>query len=178
MTVTDQPRPSRRVSESQHVSSALMMPTDENARGHVFGGAILSLMDKTAAVCAMRHARMTCVTVSVDRIDFREPIFVGELVLVMASVNWVGRTSMEIGIRIEAENMLTGVRRHTNSCYVTFVAIDREGNPEEVPLLTLENDVERRRYDKAKQRHALRIGERNAERSAERADVVLKGGTA
>jgi acyl-CoA hydrolase len=167
MTMADPSRPSRRVSESQHVSSALMMPTDENARGHVFGGAIMSLMDKTAAVCAMRHARTTCVTVSVDRIDFREPIFVGELVIVMASVNWVGRTSMEIGIRIEAENMLTGVRRHTNSCYATFVAIDRDGNPAEVPLLTLETDAERRRYAKAGERHAARTAERNAERSAE-----------
>lgn len=162
MTVTDQPRPSRRISESQHTSSALMMPTDENARGHVFGGAILALMDKTAAVCAMRHARATCVTVSVDRVDFREPIFVGELVLVMASVNWVGRTSMEVGVRIEAENMFTGARRHTNSCYVTFVAIDREGNPTEVPLLIAETVPERQRFERARQRHALRTAERQA----------------
>jgi acyl-CoA hydrolase len=132
----------------------------------------MSLMDKTAAVCSMRHARTTCVTVSVDRIDFREPIFVGELVLMMASVNWVGRTSMEIGIRIEAENMLTGARRHTNSCYVTFVAIDRDGNPQEVPQLELETEVERRRYDGAKQRHELRIAERNAERNR----ALLDGG--
>jgi acyl-CoA hydrolase len=152
------------VRESQHTGSALMMPTDENARGHVFGGAVLALMDKTAAVCAMRHARATCVTVSVDRVDFREPIYVGELVLMMASVNWVGRTSMEVGIRIEAENMLTGVRRHTNSCYVTFVAIDREGHPQEVPHLICETETERRRFEMAGKRHALRIAERNAER--------------
>ena len=101
-----------------------MMPLDENARGHVFGGVILAMMDKTAAVCAIRHARASSVTVSVDRVDFREPILVGDLVHMKASINWVGRSSMEIGIRIEAENMLTGTRRHTNSCYTTFVAID------------------------------------------------------
>ena len=99
-------------------------------------------MDKAAAVCAMRHARTSCVTVSVDRVDFREPILVGDLVHMKASVNFVGRSTMEIGIRIEAENMLLGTRRHTNSCYVTYVALDRDGRPTEVPSLVLETDAE------------------------------------
>ena len=128
-------RPSRTVSESAHETSALMMPLDENARGHVFGGVVLAMMDKAAAVCAIRHARTSCVTVSVDRVDFREPILVGDLVHMKASVNFVGRSSMEIGIRIEAENMLLGTRRHTNSCYVTYVALDRDGKPTEVPSI-------------------------------------------
>lgn len=158
------PRPSRAVRESQHDTSALMMPMDENARGHVFGGAILAMMDKTAAVCAMRHARSPCVTVSVDRVDFREPIFVGELVHMKASVNWAGRTSMEIGIRIEAENMLTGARRHTNSCYVTFVAIDSDGRPADVPQLVPESPDEKRRYAAATERRRRRLEERDLER--------------
>jgi acyl-CoA hydrolase len=157
-------RLSRTVRESQHETSALMMPMDENARGHVFGGAVLAMMDKTAAVCAIRHARCPCVTVSVDRVDFREPILVGELVHMKASVNFVGRTSMEIGIRIEAENMLAGTRRHTNSCYTTYVAIDRDGKPAEVPLLVPETADEKRRYAAAAERRRRRLEERDAER--------------
>jgi acyl-CoA hydrolase len=132
--------PVHTVRASQHESSALMMPQDENTRGHVFGGAILAMLDKTAAVCAMRHARMPCVTVSVDRVEFREPIMVGELVIMKASVNWVGKSSMEIGVRVESENILTGVRRHTNSCYATFVALDTNGAPTAVPRLICETD--------------------------------------
>ena len=140
------------------------MPQDENVRGHVFGGALLAMIDKTAAVCAMRHARMPCVTASVDRMDFREPIMIGELVIMKASVNWVGRTSMEIGLRIYAENILTGVRRHTNSCYTTFVAIDDAGDPVEVPRLVCETDEERRRNEAGAERHRRRLEERDAER--------------
>ena len=160
-------RPSKSVADSRHETSRLMMPMEENARGHVFGGVLLAMMDNTAAVCAMRHARCPCVTVSVDQMDFREPILVGELVVMKASVNWVGRTSMEIGIRIEAENMLTGRRRHTNSCYVTFVAIDTNGRPTEVPSLVIETPEEQRRYDAAAVRRARRVEERDEERRKE-----------
>jgi acyl-CoA hydrolase len=157
------PRRSRTVRESQLETSALMMPADENARGHVFGGAVLAMMDKAAAVVAMRHARLPCVTVSVDRVDFREPILVSELVHMKASVNFVGHSSMEIGIRIEAENMMAGTRRHTNSCYVTYVALDRDGKPAEVPSLTPETDEEKRRYAAAAERRRRRLEERDAE---------------
>jgi len=159
--------PLHSVRASQHESSALMMPQDENTRGHVFGGAILAMLDKTAAVCAMRHARMPCVTVSVDRVEFREPIMVGELVIMKASVNWVGKSSMEIGVRVESENILTGVRRHTNSCYATFVALDTSGAPTEVPRLVCETDEERRRNLAAAERRRLRIEERDADRARE-----------
>jgi acyl-CoA hydrolase len=142
-----------------------MMPLDENARGHVFGGVVLAMMDKAAAVCAIRHARTSCVTVSVDRVDFREPILVGDLVHMKASVNYVGRTSMEIGIRIEAENMLLGTRRHTNSCYVTYVALDRDGKPTEVPALVAETDAEKRRFGAGRERRRRREEERAAERA-------------
>jgi acyl-CoA hydrolase len=112
----------------------------------------------------MRHARSACVTVSVDRVDFREPILVGDLVHMKASVNFVGRSSMEIGVRIEAENMLLGTRRHTNSCYVTYVALDRDGKPAEVPSLVPETEAEKRRFAAGQERRRRRMEERAADR--------------
>jgi acyl-CoA hydrolase len=149
--------------DSQHETSELMMPHDANVLGHVFGGVILSMMDKAAAVAAFRHARAACVTVSIDRVDFREPIHVGDLVVMKASVNYVGRTSMEVGVRVESEDMISGRRRHTNSCYLTFVAIDRNGRPIEVPPLQPETPDEQRRHAAAKERRRRRLEERNAE---------------
>lgn len=168
----------RAVRESRHESTALMMPTDENVRGHVFGGAILAMLDKTAAVCAIRHSRKPCVTVSVDRVDFREPIMVGELVIMKASINWVGRTSMEIGVRVEAENLLSGVRRHTHSCYTTFVAIDDNGRPSPVPPLILETDDDRRRHEAAAERRRRRLEERDTERVKRAAKPGARGARA
>ena len=140
-----------------------MMPQHANVLGHVFGGVMLSMMDTTAAVSAIRHARTACVTVSVDRVDFREPIHVGDLVVMKSSVNFVGRTSMEIGVRVETENLVTGLRRHTNSCYLTFVAIDPDGKPVPVPPLKPETEDELRRFQAAKERRARRLQERVAE---------------
>lgn len=105
------------------------------------------------------------VTASIDRVDFREPIHLGDLVLMKASVNYAGRTSMEVGIRVEAEELMTGNRRHTNSCYLTFVAVDRNGRPIEVPPLTPETPDELRRFHAAQERRRLRLGEREAEKS-------------
>ncbi len=155
------PRP---VSASQAMMSELMMPHHANNMGNVFGGVILSLVDRVAAVAATRHARRQCVTVSVDRVDFLQPIYLGELVTALASVNYVGRTSMELGIRIEAENLLTGERRHTNSCYVTYVAIDERGKPVPVPPVAPETEDQRRRYRAAEERRARRLEERKAAR--------------
>lgn len=156
-------RPGRSVRESQHETSEIMMPQHANNMGHVFGGVILSMMDRTAAVAAIRHARQQCVTVSVDRVDFREPIHLGDLIIMQASVNYAGRTSMEVGVRVEAENLLDGVRRHTNSCYVTFVAIDANGRPAEVPAVFPETKDEQRRYDAARERRRRRLEEREGE---------------
>jgi acyl-CoA hydrolase len=156
-------RPARPVRASQHETSEIMMPQHANVLGHVFGGVILSMMDKTAAVAAIRHVRGNCVTVSVDRVDFREPIHVGDLVIMKASVNYAGRTSLEVGVRVEAEDLVGGVRRHTNSCYLTFVAIDRNGRPVEVPQVVPETEVERRRYAAAMDRRRRRLEERTAE---------------
>jgi acyl-CoA hydrolase len=140
--------------------SELMMPHMANVLGHVFGGVVLSLVDRAAAVAAIRHARQPCVTVSVDRVDFHLPIHVGELITAMASVNYVGRTSMEVGVRIEAENPVTGVRRHTNSCYLTFVAIDQSGRPVPVPRLLPQTEAEQRRYQAGELRRRRRLDER------------------
>jgi acyl-CoA hydrolase len=131
--------------------------------GNVFGGVILSMMDKCAAIAAFRHSRTGVVTVSIDRVDFREPIHLGDLVVMKASVNYVGRSSMEVGVRVEAEDLLTGVRRHTNSCYLTFVAVDRNGRPIQVPEIHPETDDERRRHAAAQERRRRRLEEREIE---------------
>ncbi|MGH7696859.1 MAG: acyl-CoA thioesterase, partial [Gemmatimonadaceae bacterium] len=156
-------RPVKTVKASQHESSEIMMPQHANNLGHVFGGVILSLMDKVAAIAAYRHARTNVVTASIDRVDFREPVHVGDLVILKSSVNYVGRTSMEVGVRVETENMVTGQRRHTNSCYLTFVAVDRDGRPVPVPELKPESDEEQRRHYAASERRRRRLEERTAE---------------
>jgi acyl-CoA hydrolase len=166
-------RPAKPVRESQHETSELMMPHHANNLGHVFGGVMLSMMDKTAAVAAFRHARLNVVTASIDRVDFREPILVGDLVVMKASVNYVGKSSMEVGVRVEAEELLTGRRRHTNSCYLTFVAVDRKGRPIEVPSLVAETPDEARRFQAAEQRRQVRLEERETERTR-RDSLALK----
>lgn len=132
------------------------MPHHVNNLGHVFGGVILSMVDRAAAVAAMRHAGQNCVTVSIDRVDFREPIYSGELVTCMAQVHYVGRTSMEVGVRVDAENLLTGNRRHTNACYLTFVAIDEKGRPVPVPRLRLDTEDDKRRFREGERRREVR----------------------
>jgi acyl-CoA hydrolase len=165
-------RPSKTVRESQHETSELMMPQHANNLGHVFGGVVLSMMDKAAAIAAIRHARRNVVTASIDRVDFREPVKVGDLVVMHASVNYVGRSSMEVGVRVEAEDLLTGNRRHTNSCYLTFVAIDQAGRPVEVPLVLPETPDQERRYEAAKERRRRRLEERELEAKADRRTVA------
>lgn len=156
-------RTTRTVKESQHETSEIMMPGQANNLGHVFGGVVLAMMDKAAAVAAIRHSRSSCVTASIDRVDFREPIHLGDLVVMKASVNFVGRTSMEVGVRVEAEDLQSGNRRHTNSCYLTFVAVDKNGRPIEVPQLTPESPDEVRRYEAAVERRRRRLEEKQQE---------------
>ena len=159
-------RATKPVRESEHETSELMMPHHANNLGHVFGGVMLSMMDKTAAVAAFRHCRKNVVTASIDRVDFREPILVGDLVVMKASVNFVGRTSMEVGVRVEAEELLTGRRRHTNSCYLTFVAVDKNGRPIEIPGVVAETPDQVRRQGAAGQRRKRRLEEREAEKGS------------
>jgi uncharacterized protein (TIGR00369 family) len=136
--------------------SELMMPQHVNNLGHVFGGVVLSMVDRAAAVVAMRHAGQECVTVSIDRVDFREPIYAGELVICEARVTYVGRSSMEVGVKVLAENLFTGVARHTNTCFLTFVAIDEHHRPVPVRPLDLQSDEDRKRFQEGRRRREVR----------------------
>jgi len=146
--------------DSETVMSELMMPQHANIMGNVFGGVVLSLVDRVAAVAAIRHSNRQCVTVSVDKVDFREPIHVGELLTAYGRVNFAGKTSMEVGVKVLSENPLTGQKRHTNSCYLTYVALDDDRVPTEVPPILPETPDEKRRYDRAAQRRASRVMDR------------------
>ncbi len=138
------------------VMTVLMSPDMANFSGKVHGGALLNLLDRVAFSCASRYSRRYAVTLSVDQVVFREPIRVGELVTFRASVNHTGRTSMEIGIRVEAENIQSGVLRHTNSCYFTMVALDDDGRPAGVPAFAPKTALERKRHRAAEIRRTLR----------------------
>jgi len=134
--------------------------TDANTAGFVHGGTILRLCDEAAALAAIRHARMRVVTAGVDRMTFLEPMHVGELITFKAAVNAVWRTSMEIGVRVEAEQPATGALRHTNTAYFTMVALDEHGRPAQAPQLAVETDDERRREREAQTRRHNRLAER------------------
>jgi uncharacterized protein (TIGR00369 family) len=139
----------RPVSYSQTTITELMIPSYANFGGKIHGGILLSLMDKVAYATASRHAGTYCVTVTVDKVEFLEPVEVGELVSLKASVNFVGRTSMVVGIRVEAQNVKTGNIKHTNSSFFTMVAKDDNNKPKMVPKLILENREEVKRFIEA-----------------------------
>ena len=139
------------------VLTEVMDPTMANFYGNVHGGNILKLLDQVAYACASRYSRKPTVTLSVDQVVFKEPIHVGEIVTFYACVNYVGRTSMEIGIRVVAENILKNTKRHTNTSYITMVAIDENGKPTAVPPLALNTDTQKRRFEAAKLRRESRL---------------------
>lgn len=136
--------------------TVLMTPDMANFSGKVHGGALLNLLDRVAFACASRYCRRYAVTLSVDQVVFREAIAVGELVTFRAAVNYAGRTSMEIGIRVEAEDIRSGTLRHTNSCYFTMVAVDEAGRPAPVPPFVPQAPMERKRHRAAEIRRTLR----------------------
>ncbi|GHG96892.1 acyl-CoA thioesterase [Pseudodonghicola xiamenensis] len=136
--------------------TVLMTPDMANFSGKVHGGALLNLLDRVAFSCASRFSKQYAVTLSVDQVTFKQPINVGELVTFRASVNLAGRTSMEIGIRVEAQDIRAGTTRHTNSCYFTMVAVDEHGTPTEVPTLAVLDETEARRQRAAETRKKLR----------------------
>lgn len=147
---------SKSVNYSRTTITELMIPAYANFGGKIHGGILLSLMDKVAYACASRHAGSYVVTVSVEGVNFLQPIEVGELVSLHASINYVGRSSMVVGIRVMAENVRTGEQRHTNTSYFTMVAKDENGKPTEVPLLLLENKEDIRRFMEAIKRRELK----------------------
>ena len=155
------------VGETSITIAQVMLPQDTNPAGNVHGGVIMKLIDTAAAVVASRHARSNTVTASIDRLVFHHPVFVGDVLFLKACLNMVGKSSMEVGVRVEAENYLTGEVCHTASAYLTFVALDDKGKPKEVPGLIPETEAEKRRYQEAmmrkKTRLELRIREDNCQ---------------
>ena len=143
--------------ESAVILSQVMLPEDANPSGNVHGGTIMKLVDNAAYVVAVRHSRKNCVTLCIDSFKFLYPVYVGELVTLKASLNYVGRTSMEIGVRVEAEHLTSGTVRHTASAYLTFVALDENNRPTPIPPLIPETETEKRRYHEAKRRRAKRL---------------------
>jgi len=151
--------------ESSVTMTHMVLPEDANPAGNTHGGVILKLIDTTAGIVAMRHCRGNAVTANIERMDFLQPVYVGELVVFKASLNSVGRTSMEIGVRVEAENVFTGEVRHTNSAYLTFVHLDNNGRPEAVPPLILDSEDAVRRDREARQRRQMRMDLLRAEKA-------------
>ncbi|MCU0843461.1 MAG: acyl-CoA thioesterase [Spirochaetes bacterium] len=147
----------RRVNESAIEMVQQMSHQDANLGGNVHGGVIMKAIDTTAGIVAARHAGSNVVTASIDRLDFHSPVYIGDILRLKASLNYAGRTSMEVGVRVEAENFISGVVRHTASAYLTFVSLDAQGRPVRIPGLVLETDEQRRRNAGAATRRSLRI---------------------
>jgi acyl-CoA hydrolase len=155
------------VANSKTQLAQIMLPEHANAAGNVHGGNIMKMIDNAAGIAAQRHTRSNCVTASVDRIDFISPVFIGNLVTVMASVNYVEKTSMEIGVRIHAECMNTGNKTHVGSAYLTFVSLDASDKPQRVPNLMLESEDDIRRNAEAKERRDVRLKNRKPHKHAQ-----------
>lgn len=153
----------KKVAESSLLTVIQMNPEDANPMGNVHGGIIMKHVDSTGGCCAIRHARRLCVTASIDRLDFHYPVYVGNLLILKASVNMAGRTSMEVGVRVEAEDLLTGETRHTASAYLTFVALDDNGKPAHIPPLVCVTEDEVRRSCEAATRREWRLSQKERE---------------
>src|SRR6266849_914476 len=145
------------VRESVSEYSDLALPNDANGLGDVLGGKVMHLVDLAAALAAIRHARCPVVTASVDHMNFLHPVRIGQLILLRSSVNRVFRTSMEVGVKVFVEDLRTGAVRHTSSAYLTFVALDPEGNRIPIPPVIPETEDEKRRYEEAERRRAYRL---------------------
>lgn len=144
--------------QTRCVMTQIVMPTHTNgAAGVMFGGVMMQWIDVCSGVSAMRHASGAVLTASIDRLDFLSPVRVGEVVVLQAQVNYTARTSMEVGCRVETEDMRTRTRRYVTKAYLTFVAVDEQGRPREIPTLDVSNEEDRRRFEEAAQRRADRL---------------------
>lgn len=150
----------KRVSQSQVTLSQAMMPEHANPMGNVHGGVIMKLADEAGGLCAIWHAQRQVVTVAIDSMTFYSPVHVGDLVVLQASLNWIGHSSLEVGVRVTAENPLTGEQTHTNSAYLVYVALDDQMQPTTVPPLILETKEERQRWADAELRQQHRLERR------------------
>lgn len=152
----------KKMSESRVEMTQLVLPEHTNAMGTIFGGQIMAWVDIAAAICAFRHCRMPCVTVSMDTLDFISPVKLGEIVILKANINFVGKSSMEIGVKVTSENPLTGEMKHTASAYLTFVALDSNGKPATlIPGLITESDKEQKWLEEAVERRTLRLAQKS-----------------
>lgn len=156
----------RTISESAVITTRPMMPPDANVRGNVFGGVIMKYIDEVAAMVAFRHTRKIAVTASIDRMDFFAPVYIGNLLILKASVNYVGRTSMEIGVRVEAEDHFTGKTVHTGSCFLTYVALDESGKPAQIVPVIPRTAEEKRRHQEAEERRKARVERKQVRQDA------------
>jgi acyl-CoA hydrolase len=145
-----------------------MMDADANIAGNVHGGSIMKLVDNTACMVGMRHTGGNAVTASLDRLDFHSPVYVGDILRIKASINYVGSTSMEIGARVEAEDVLTGEIRHTASAYMTFVSLDPDGKPRQIPPIICETEIQEERFAAAQERKKKRSEQIKEARERER----------
>lgn len=149
--------PGKCSSDSEVTLSQQMMPSDANPLGNIHGGSIMKLIDEAGGLAAMRHARRPVVTVAMDSITFLSPVRVGHVLTLRGRVNWIGKSSIEVGIHVEAENPVTGEITHTNSAFAVFVALDDEGHPSTVPPLILETEEDRRRWKEGEERQEIRL---------------------
>jgi acyl-CoA hydrolase len=155
------------IKQSKNIIARMMLPQDANPSGNVHGGVIMKEIDNAAGIAAAKHSRMFCVTASIDRLDFHNPVFVGNLLIVKSSVNMVGNTSMEVGVRVEAEDILAGLVRHIASAYLTFVAMGPDFTPAKVPPLLLETEDDRRRNHEALRRKESRLALKTREKQCQ-----------
>ena len=160
--------PPTKPAETHTEATWIVMPGQTNALGTVFGGQIMAWIDICAAISAQRFARSSVVTASMDELIFRAPIRQGHVVVIRSMVNWAGRTSMEVGARVESEDPRTGTRTHTSTCYLTFVSVDAQGQPMSVPALRCVSDDDRRRFADAERRRQRRLQAREEDRLRER----------
>ncbi len=156
------------VNETQLTLAQQMLPSDANPAGNVHGGVIMKLIDTAAGIVCVRHSGSNVVTASIDRLDFMRPAYLGEILIIKAALNMVGKTSMEAGCRVEAENPHTGEVRHAASAYLTFVALDDDKRPRAVPPLILEGPEQQRRNRQAMDRRQVRLAERQREAQLDR----------
>ena len=152
-------------SETSITIAIQMLPQDANPYGSIHGGIIMKHIDTAAGIVAIRHVRGNAVTASIDRLDFHFPAYVGDLLMLKASINLVGRSSMEVGVRVEAENLLTGEVRHTASAYLTFVALDKKGRPTQARPYQPITPEQIHRHAEAKIRREMRLAEKSRERN-------------
>lgn len=156
-----QPMEGKPVRESASEYAELALPTDANGLGNVLGGKVMHLVDLAGAMAAMRHARRTMVTAAVDSLRFLYPAHIGDLITLRSSVNRVFHTSMEVGVKVDTENLMTGQKVHTCSAYLTFVALDKSGKPVPIPPVIPESEEEKRRFRQAGERREYRLATRN-----------------